>query len=140
LHLGSLQALALSHDGSKVACQNNRGVCYFDIALEQPVWVWEVEKRASSADPPISSSLAWSHNSTELVFSHNGEIWRYDLATSVSKKIGEGRDPTWSPDGRWISFRAPDGSAIVLEAQSGASATRSTSIKPLGPLKWSPEA
>jgi WD40 repeat protein len=138
LHLGDLQALALSNDGHRFACQNRRGVCYVDIAVESPVWVWERGKNDTLRDTKISGSLAWSENGDQLLFSYDNAIWRYDLTTETSRKIADGIDPTWSADGRWITFRGPDGSAMVLDAQGNEPIKRLEGIKPLGPLKWAP--
>lgn len=46
-------------------------------------------------------------------FDKNQQLWVYDISTKTNKRIaecGEGdfADVTWSPDGKWLAYTAPD--------------------------------
>lgn len=73
------------------------------------------------------SSLAWSPDSRELVYSMAGSLWRQALGTSVARQVtADGSydyQPDWSSDGRWIvyvSYRNDAMELWVLDALSGA--------------------
>src|ERR1700685_2689680 len=74
------------------------------------------------------SSLAWSPDSRELVYSMAGSLWRQrvDAPEAVQLTDGPGYDyqPDWSPDGRYIVYARDRGQATelwLLELQSGRS-------------------
>jgi len=74
------------------------------------------------------SSLAWSPDSRELVYSMAGSLWRQrvDATEAVQLTDGPGYDyqPDWSPDGRYIVYARDRGQATelwLLELQSGRS-------------------
>ena len=72
------------------------------------------------------SSLAWSPDSTEVVYSMAGSLWRQQVDSTVAQQLtdGPGYDyqPDWSPDGRFIVYVSSAGEATdlwLLEAKSG---------------------
>ncbi|HKW24432.1 MAG TPA: CehA/McbA family metallohydrolase [Terriglobales bacterium] len=74
------------------------------------------------------SSVAWSPDAKEVVYSMAGSLWRQrlDSGTAVQLTAGPGYDyqPDWSRDGRWIVYASYDKDAIELHAldlQSGQS-------------------
>lgn len=92
------------------------------------------------------SSLAWSPDSRELVYSMGGSLWRQGTDSTVARQLtdGPGYDyqPDWSPDGRYIVYVSAQGPAMelrVLEVASGR--TRpvthggAVNIEP----RWSPD-
>jgi Tol biopolymer transport system component len=65
--------------------------------------------------------LAWSPDSTRLVFNALGPLTVFDLQTDqFHTVVREGNSPSWSPDGQWIVFDygdyvkevRPDGTGI----------------------------
>ncbi|WP_054529141.1 CehA/McbA family metallohydrolase [Erythrobacter sp. SG61-1L] len=64
------------------------------------------------------SSLAWSPDGKELVYSMGGSLWRQEAGSGIAEQItaGPGYDyqPDWSPDGRTIVFARYRKDAIEL--------------------------
>src|SRR6202451_3256960 len=92
------------------------------------------------------SSLAWSPDSRELVYSMAGSLWRQsvDSAEAVQLTDADGYDyqPDWSPDGRYIGYARDSGGATerwLLELQSGRSSQLThggaVNVEP----RWSPD-
>ena len=73
------------------------------------------------------SSLAWSPDGRELVYSMAGSLWRQALDSNHATQLTAGGSydyqPDWSPDGRWIIYSSYAHDAIelqVLDLRSGA--------------------
>ena len=92
------------------------------------------------------SSVSWSTDSTEVVYSMAGSLWRQrlDSETAVQLTSGPGYDyqPDWSPDGKWIVFTRYDRDAVelqILEVATGLvrslTSGGAVNVEP----KWSPD-
>ncbi len=64
------------------------------------------------------SSLAWSPDSRELIYSMGGSLWRQHVGTGSARQLTspEGYDyqPDWSADGRWVVYSSYSGKAVDL--------------------------
>jgi len=64
------------------------------------------------------SSLAWSPDGREVIYSMQGSLWRQLVGSTVAQQLTSGNtydfQPDWSPDGRSIVYTAYDGRAIAL--------------------------
>lgn len=92
------------------------------------------------------SSLAWSPDSRELVYSMGGTLWRQRLDSGIALQLtdGQGLDyqPDWSPDGRRVAYVSYADGALeirLLELASG----QSTAVTHNGAVnlepRWSPD-
>lgn len=92
---------------------------------------WEGDK------PP--ETFSWSRDATEIVYEKDGTIYIYNLAHEASRPLTKGSNPLWSPDGAWISYRGPDGEAMLIDP-SGNRTKRLLPGKNIAyALHWSPD-
>jgi TolB protein len=78
------------------------------------------------------SSLAWSPDSSELIYSMAGSLWRQKAGAAASPGSGVAQQltaasydyqPDWSPDGRWVVYSSYRNDAMelwILELATGA--------------------
>ena len=73
------------------------------------------------------SSLAWSPDSTELIYSMAGSLWRQKLGSDSAQQLTAAAaydyQPDWSPDGRWVIYSSYRDDAMelwILDLSSGA--------------------
>lgn len=113
-------AAAFSPDGSTLAVVLDEGTCpRWSVAISdrggQVSWLGDRGAQGAAA------SISWAPDSRHFVvglLATTPTIAVYDARSSLPQTtIAEGRDPTWSPDGRWIAYErqgtvrvvAPDG-------------------------------
>ncbi len=72
------------------------------------------------------SSVTWSADSQEVIYSMAGSLWRQRLGTQVAQQLtaaaGYDYQPDWSPDGRWVVYSVYNGTSVelwVLDLSSG---------------------
>ena len=77
------------------------------------------------------SSLAWSPDSSELIYSMAGSLWRQKAGAAASPGSGVAKQltaaaydyqPDWSPDGRWVVYSSYRNDAMelwILELATG---------------------
>ena len=94
------------------------------IDLPHPYYYREMFLPQLTSGP---SSLAWSPDSTELIYSMAGSLWRQNLDSGVASQLTAAAaydyQPDWSPDGRWVIYCSYRDDAIelwALDLKSGA--------------------
>jgi TolB protein len=87
------------------------------IDLPHPYYFREMYLPQLTSGP---SSLAWSPDSAELIYSMAGSLWRQKIgakdAFQLTAPTGAAYDyqPDWSADGRWVVYSSYRGDAVEL--------------------------
>jgi Tol biopolymer transport system component len=99
------------------------------VDLPHPYYYREMYLPQLTSGP---SSVAWSPDSRELIYSMAGSLWRQSVAAENSKTDGAARQltagshdyqPDWSPDGRWVIYSSYRNDAMelwLLDVSTGA--------------------
>jgi len=97
------------------------------IDLPHPYYFREMYLPQLTSGP---SSLAWSPDSRELVYSMGGSLWRQNAGTGTGSGVAQqlttasyDYQPDWSTDGRWVVYSSYRNDAVelwILELASGA--------------------
>ncbi len=110
-----------------------------------------VEEVSLEGRPSIWHTPVWSRDGASLLVEVEGtegsSVTVVDLNLNASRRIVAGRDPSWSPDGKWIAYVDPEGDAVYLSRLDGSERKRIASVwlwwsgaRFCGPLLWSPDA
>ena len=136
-----LAVLALAGAPLRVAAQ--RAPVLQQIQVPHSYYYREMYLPQATSGP---SSVAWSPDGRELVYSMQGSLWRQRVGsdTAVQLTDGPGYDyqPDWSPDGRLLVYASYRNDALelwVLELASGVArslvANGAVNLDP----RWSPD-
>lgn len=98
----------------------------------------EGDPRGSAGDKP-PETFAWSRDATEIVYGKDGTIYAYNLVRDASRPLAKGSNPLWSPEGTWISYRGPDGEAMLVDPAGKKSQLLLPGKKIAYALHWSPD-
>jgi Tol biopolymer transport system component len=95
------------------------------IDLPHPYYYREMYLPQLTSGP---SSLAWSPDSQELIYSMAGSLWRQKIGSGSALQLTAAAaydyQPDWSPDGRWVVYSSYRNDAVelwLLDVASGAS-------------------
>jgi TolB protein len=112
------------------------------IDLPHPYYFREMYLPQLTSGP---SSVAWSPDSTEVVYSMAGSLWRQKMDSTSAQQItdGPGYDyqPDWSPDGKsviYVSYQKDAMELWLLDLASGKSQQLTTGGAVNVEPRWSP--
>jgi len=128
--------LAISADGHKVALQGKEGLACLSVGSNE----LRIVDSAAGESHFMSGRIAWSPSGDRIVYERDGKILVLDLASKQSKQLAAGFDPSWSPDGRWIAFRSPESSGVLMSPSGNESKVVLPGKKLSGALRWSPDS
>jgi Tol biopolymer transport system component len=113
------------------------------IDLPHPYYFREMYLPQLTSGP---SSVAWSPDSTEVVYSMAGSLWRQNIGSKIAEQLtdGPGYDyqPDWSPDGKSVVYVLYQKDAMelwLLELGSGKSQQLTSGGAVNVEPRWSPD-
>lgn len=113
------------------------------IDLPHPYYFREMYLPQLTSGP---SSVAWSPDSQELVYSMAGSLWRQKIDSTVAQQLtdGPGYDyqPDWSPDGKsivYVSYQKDAMELWLLDLESGKSQQLTSGGAVNVEPRWSPD-
>ncbi len=127
---------AYSSDGSRIAVVANtnggRQLLVFDVADETwtvaPYPTGGLRKQTTMAWSPDNKRLVvevqrggmpYSPHMSKADAERNPVVAILDVASGNVQKLGEGFNPTWSPDGQWIAYFDPSGASCLVVHPDG---------------------
>ena len=104
--------------------QADRAPVLGQIDLPHPYYYREMFLPQLTGGP---SSLAWSPDSTELIYSMAGSLWREKIGSGSAQQLTAAAaydyQPDWSADGRWVIYSSYRDDAVelwILDLSNGA--------------------
>jgi WD40 repeat protein len=85
-------------------------------------------------------SVSWSPEGTNLLYDEGSQIVVYNLESNQRTQIANGTFPSWSPDGRWITFRTDQGKFVLADRGGKVQRELLDSKNILTGLSWSPDS
>jgi len=150
----NIRAMALSPDGQRLAFEGTYASVGMPIseALSKPVTQTtglhyvdhqngRVVRVSLHPEAQYSSGwISWSPSSDAFAYANVNRIYVLYLSTGISKFIGDGQNPTWSPDGKGIAFKSRDGWPTVIDPVTLVSRRLPSQHRILGAVHWSPNS
>src|ERR1700720_3175057 len=141
LLVGFLVLAACALGGSPAFAQRRPVLPQID--LPHPYYYREMYLPQLTSGP---SSVAWSPDSKEVVYSMSGTLWRQKIDSTEAQQITDGAgydyQPDWSPDGKrvaYVSYRKDAMELWLLDLASGKSQQLTkggaVNVEP----RWSPD-
>ena len=113
------------------------GLFYGDLGSDS---VALIEPTNSHDGVPEWSSIGWAADGQRIVFSKSQQVWIYDLRSTRLDPIAAGLNPSWSPNGKWISFQSLDGFSRLLSSDLQTIGEVGRGRRILSSLHWSPDS
>lgn len=87
-----------------------------------------------------AEGASWSPDGMELLYSEGHKIVMYELQSKQCRTIVEGTFPTWSPDGKWITYRTAKDRIVLAFPTGTVQRTLLEGKNVLTGLSWSPDS
>jgi hypothetical protein len=81
----------------------------------------------------------WAPDGSALTYEKKGQIFIFEIASNFSRRVTSGHDPTWSPNGESIAYRAPDGRASLVTTAGLPMSWPLSRHKPTSAIRWAPD-
>jgi Ca2+-binding RTX toxin-like protein len=98
------------------------------------------DRRLVARANQVSPQVSFSPDESRLAYSGGDGVWTVGVDGTTSTRIGDGRDPSWSPDGDAVAL-SQGGQLVVASLDSGGDVGAVRRLGPVGqrPPRWSPD-
>jgi RTX calcium-binding nonapeptide repeat (4 copies) len=97
------------------------------------------DRRLVAHTSQVSPQLSFSPDESRLAYSDGDGVWTVGVDGTTSKRIGDGRDPSWSPVGDAVAFSQGGRLVVaVLDSSGDVKALRDLGLGGQTP-RWSPD-
>ena len=94
--------------------------------------------RRDNADD--SFGLSWSPEGDRLVYASEGRVTIVNVVTEALDALGDGFEPTWSPNGKWIAYRRSDGRAELCDVVTRQRSPLARGQRITSKVHWAPDS
>jgi Tol biopolymer transport system component len=98
-----------------------------------------VRTLVETTEPGTPRSIGWSIDGESIVYDSSNRVFLYHMETNSSSFFAYGSYPTWSPDGMWIAYQRPGGTAALVSPDGAHSKTILDKVRIAAGLRWSPD-
>jgi hypothetical protein len=133
-----IESLCWSYDKSRLAVGVHRGSP--DVRLEILNFSSGVDETVAPSVKELTSQC-WSSDDKKIVYEANDGVRIYEVGSAKSSTLlaRGGKEPTWSPDGKWIAFREGDTFYVIRpDGQDKRKLFHRRDV--YTPLWWSPDS
>ena len=100
----------------------------------------EIRTLVATTEARTPSSVGWSRDGRTIVYDLEDRVLLYHLDTGSSSPLADGSRPAWSPDGLWIAYRRPDGTAALIRPDGTDSKHILDNVQLGWGLQWTPDS
>ncbi len=128
-------------EGTRGETRLRRGLLFGPIASAPFSIIYTLSKQGtqSGTGEERPGTISWSPDGTEIAYGKDRTVFVYNLQKRASRSLATGSNPFWSPDGNWISYRGPEGEAMLTDPSGRMRRQILEGQKIQYALHWSPD-
>jgi len=132
--------MALSPSKTQVAFIGMAGGSRFSLGLIKSSGEELTLATFDRRDGDDSMGLSWSPDGDRLVYGSEGRVKIINVSTMVSETLSDGFEPTWSTNGKWITYRRVDGRPEVYDVSTRQRSLVARGHRIASKVHWAPDS
>jgi WD40 repeat protein len=145
-NLINVPAISVSPDGNGLAFDGTFRPAATGAAQTTGLHYFESKTNTIRLILPLSeghsrvNSISFAPDGSRFAYGYQNRIYIYDVVSATSRIVAPGDHVTWSPNGRWITFRSMKGQAETLNASTFQPVELIRHWRILDRVVWSPDS